>query len=135
MSFRIIDPMSNLISSIYKNVPIANKIVYTNVNDGDVIDITLVNITYIEAFFNNASGGVVSSLNILNLPVAKFGDTLNLIFSRQNTANDVTVNLPEVFTYTTCGDLTAFISFNSCQSIFVPFVFDGNSFVNTFDNC
>lgn len=135
MSFRIFDPAANLISSIQGNVPITNKIVYSSVNDGDTLNLTLANTTYIQAFFNNESDSVSATLNILNQSIVKFGDTLNLVFSRQNTGNSVTIYLPENFIYTTCGDLSSTISFNSAISIFVPFIYDGSNFVNTFDNC
>ena len=135
MSFRVFDPIANLVSSIYGNVPITNKIVYSSINDGDTLSLTLANTTYIQAFFDNGSGSVSATLNILNQSIVKFGDTLNLIFSRQNTDNSVTINLPENFIYTTCGDLASSISFNSALSIFVPFIYDGSNFVNTFDNC
>ena len=79
---------------------------------------------------------VSTTFNIALSTIAEsqLGDLLIICFTT-NSISGVQINLDSNFFLTTCGSYSASIPCVANSRRVIPFIFDGVSFVNTFDNC
>ena len=73
-----------------------------------------------------------------NITTAQINDRVIFMFKVTNSdseANNVTCNLSNDFFYTKCGDKVSSFNIAEFERMVIEFFYDGEKYVNTYDNC
>ena len=133
---------TNIISSNIQTSSYISSAVYTVVDPSVVYDGT---------YTVNANGATnyIVNFNIIDnnletrnftidadTSLAEVNDRVILMFKVTNTGgNAVTCNLSNNFYYTRCGDYDASFNISGFERMVIEFFYDGEKYVNTYDNC
>lgn len=116
------------VGNIITSPTLTNGSSYTIIPNGGITNIIL-------GTLDNSSSNISIDLDI-DTTNSEIGDIINIYFKISNPgSNNVNINLSSSFYYTQCGGYQANPNFNSFERLALPFIFDGEKFVNTYDNC
>jgi hypothetical protein len=134
---------TNIISNNIQTSTYTSSAVNTVVNTSVVYDGTYtVNANgsrnYILAFdiIDNSSETRTFTINA-NITSAQINDRVVLMFKVTNNieSNSVTCILSNEFYYTKCGDKVSSFNIANFERMVIEFFYDGEKYVNTYDNC
>lgn len=93
------------------------------------------NRTFIVTFdtIENSEVSVESTIDVTSED-SQIGDMLIFMFKFSGT-NTVRINLTSNYYFTACGETRTYIQLGNYERWVVPFMYDGEKFVNTEDNC
>lgn len=92
---------------------------------------------YIVVFdlIDNSTNNINFTVNA-NTSSASIGDRVVLMFKISNpTVRTVNMTLGSQFYYTFCGGSSSNVSLGSYERYVIEFIYDGEKYVNTYDNC
>lgn len=130
---------------------ISNNIQTTSYASGAVNTIVTPSVVYDGIYTVNANGtdSYILNFNIIdnnletrnftlnaNTTLAQVNDRVILMFKVTNAGgNTVTCNLSSNFYYTKCGDYVSTFTISGFERMVIEFFYDGEKYVNTYDNC
>ena len=129
--------VSKNIESVNYNTE-TNTVVYPEIVINGTYTVNPSGVTnYIVVFdtIDNSSQLITFTVNA-NTTSASIGDRVVLMFKISNpNSNDVDMYLGEQFYYTACGGETTNRNIGSLERFVIEFIYDGEKYVNTYDNC
>jgi hypothetical protein len=115
-----------------------NTVVYPSIVVSGTYTVNPSGVTnYIVAFeeIDNSSNNITFTVNAVTTS-ASIGDRVVLMFKISNpNSHSVNLLLGSQFFYISCGDLDSNVSIGGYERYVIEFIYDGEKFVNTYDNC